>query len=55
MKWINDVFYGDKKIAGMLCLSSNQGKETYLTVGIGVNLNSSPLETGICLKDILKR
>ena len=55
LKWINDVFYGDKKIAGMLCLSSNQGKETYLTVGIGVNLNSSPLETGICLKDILKR
>ena len=22
LKWINDVFYKDKKIAGMLCLSS---------------------------------
>ena len=22
LKWINDVFYGDKKIAGMLCQSS---------------------------------
>ena len=55
LKWINDVFYGDKKIAGMLCQSSVQGDEKYLTVGIGINLNTSPIESGISLQEILKQ
>ncbi|MBR6564915.1 MAG: biotin--[Clostridia bacterium] len=40
IKWVNDVYLEDKKVAGILCESSidSAGKTAYLIVGIGVNL-----------------
>ena len=54
IKWINDVHYMNKKVSGTLCQCENLGGENYLTLGIGVNLNQSPIEgTSTCLKEIL--
>ena len=38
IKWVNDVYYGEKKLAGILCeaLSGADGPE-YVAVGIGIN------------------
>lgn len=38
MKWINDVFVNEKKIAGVLCTSEGD----YVSIGIGVNINVIP-------------
>ena len=40
LKWPNDVVWGEKKIAGILCESSFLGdRPSYVIVGIGVNVN----------------
>ena len=40
IKWPNDIYWKDKKIAGMLIESDIQGKEIlHSIIGIGVNLN----------------
>lgn len=40
VKWPNDVYVGNKKIAGMLINNTIQGKEIMFTVvGIGININ----------------
>lgn len=36
LKWVNDVMYKDKKVAGILCKSPRRGE--YL-IGIGINYN----------------
>ena len=54
IKWINDVYYQEKKVSGVLCTCTNIGSTSFLSMGLGVNLNSSPVEdTSICLKEIL--
>ncbi len=57
LKWINDVFIQGKKVSGVLVACQNghfkSGKPCFrLDIGIGVNLNSSPLEGSACLKDL---
>lgn len=57
LKWINDVFINGKKVSGVLVACQNghfkSGKPCFrLDIGIGVNLNSSPLEESTCLKQI---
>lgn len=43
----------DKKISGALCACSTTGNTNFLSLGIGVNLNSSPVpEISTCLKEI---
>ena len=44
LKWINDIFFDDKKIGGVLCTSSKSmdGRYYDLSVGIGVNINVTP-------------
>lgn len=40
IKWPNDIYVGDKKIAGILIENSVKGRTLYATVaGIGLNLN----------------
>lgn len=57
LKWINDVFINGRKVSGVLVACQNghfkSGKPCFrLDIGIGVNLNSSPLEGSTCLKQI---
>ena len=45
IKWVNDVYYGEKKLAGILCEAQfGPGDDTpeYVVVGIGINLKSRP-------------
>jgi BirA family biotin operon repressor/biotin-[acetyl-CoA-carboxylase] ligase len=41
--WPNDVFRGDRKVAGILCeMSADQEKVAWAVAGIGVNVRSAP-------------
>lgn len=52
IKWINDVFVDGRKISGVL-VNFQQDGGYRLDIGIGVNLNSCPLEGARCLKDVI--
>ena len=53
IKWINDVHHLNRKLSGTLCTCTNIDTASFSSIGIGVNLNSSPLaDTSICLRDI---
>ena len=42
-KWINDLFFEDKKVGGILCESSNAPNGGfYLSIGVGINLTNCP-------------
>lgn len=41
-KWPNDVYIGDRKVAGILLTARNCGPEVVLIAGIGVNLARPP-------------
>ena len=41
IKWPNDVYVGDKKIAGILCESIPNKESLSLIIGIGININST--------------
>ncbi|MEM0928543.1 MAG: biotin--[acetyl-CoA-carboxylase] ligase [Pseudomonadota bacterium] len=45
LKWPNDVLMADEKVAGILSSFVQQGTDTALIIGIGVNLASPPSET----------
>lgn len=48
IKWPNDLLFGNKKIAGILCEASVQGSQVdYVLVGIGVNLREAPSLTDL--------
>ena len=38
LKWPNDLYVGRRKLAGVLAESRTQGGDTYLALGIGVNV-----------------
>lgn len=41
IKWVNDIYLGDKKVAGILCETHNdKNGEPFIVLGIGVNLYS---------------
>ena len=42
LKWVNDVYFGDDKVCGILTKGSSQGKKFIVSMGIGVNLNVAP-------------
>lgn len=39
IKWVNDIYAGNKKIAGILCEAVDVGGERGIIVGVGINLN----------------
>ncbi|QQL49284.1 biotin--[acetyl-CoA-carboxylase] ligase [Mucilaginibacter ginkgonis] len=60
IKWPNDIYYGDKKLGGILIENSLQGtKINYSVVGIGLNINQETfpphLPGAISLYKILHR
>lgn len=41
IKWVNDLFLGGKKLAGILCESHIDNGKVYYLIGIGINLRSA--------------
>ncbi len=53
IKWPNDIFYGDKKLGGILIESMiSNGQMSYSFIGIGLNINQTefnlPNATSLC-------
>ncbi len=56
LKWVNDIFLDEKKVAGVLVQTQQLGKNYYMSVGIGVNVNVDPKENNsTSLQAYLKR
>ncbi len=47
LKWPNDLYLGRRKLAGILAESRTQGEQTYLAVGIGLNVLGSAQTLGV--------
>ena len=48
IKWVNDLYYNDKKVCGILTEAVSSGQSTHVIVGIGINLNTTHFPTDIC-------
>ena len=43
LKWPNDLLFNEKKIGGILCENgTDQGKQPFVVIGIGLNVNTAP-------------
>lgn len=49
IKWPNDVYLDNQKIAGILVNSTSYGKKVIMTIGIGINVSNS--KPTLCLND----
>jgi len=38
IKWVNDLYYVGKKVCGILCESVCRDQESYILIGIGINI-----------------
>jgi BirA family transcriptional regulator, biotin operon repressor / biotin---[acetyl-CoA-carboxylase] ligase len=47
VKWPNDLYVGRQKLAGVLAEARTQAHDSYLAVGIGINVRGSADELGI--------
>lgn len=47
LKWPNDLYVRRRKLAGILSESRTQGDETYVAVGIGLNVLGDPSKLGV--------
>ena len=41
IKWVNDLYYNKKKVCGILTEAITLGAQTYVIVGIGINLDTA--------------
>ena len=41
IKWVNDLYYNQKKICGILTEAVSAGESTHVIVGIGINLDTA--------------
>ena len=41
IKWVNDLYYNEKKVCGILTEAVSAGKHTHVIVGIGINLDTA--------------
>ena len=62
IKWVNDIYIGPKKIAGILCEALSDKEQKGIIVGIGVNftLNKGEVPQELrgkigCLRDVAKK
>ena len=47
LKWPNDLYVGRRKLAGVLSEARSQGEQTYVAVGVGINVLGSAAEVGV--------
>jgi BirA family biotin operon repressor/biotin-[acetyl-CoA-carboxylase] ligase len=47
LKWPNDLYVGRRKIGGILTEARTQGEDTYVAVGVGLNVLGSPESLGV--------
>ena len=47
LKWPNDLYVGKRKLAGVIAESRTQGDDTYLALGIGINVAGPAEELGV--------
>jgi len=47
LKWPNDLYAGRRKLAGVIAESRTQGDETYVAIGIGINVLGASAELGV--------
>lgn len=40
---MNDIFLGDRKVSGVLLKSDIYGEDVIVQIGVGINLNTSPI------------
>ena len=43
LKWINDIFMGNKKVGGILIRNNIIDNTFYTQIGIGINVNKAPV------------
>jgi biotin-[acetyl-CoA-carboxylase] ligase BirA-like protein len=53
IKWPNDILFAGYKLAGILCECRTSNDKENIIIGIGLNLNSSPLENSTCLAEVI--
>lgn len=46
LKWPNDLWLGDRKVAGILIETASVGQERYVVIGVGINVET-PAVTGL--------
>ena len=47
LKWPNDLYVGRKKLGGVVAESRTQGEDTWLAVGVGVNVLGTAASLGV--------
>jgi BirA family biotin operon repressor/biotin-[acetyl-CoA-carboxylase] ligase len=47
LKWPNDLYVGRRKLAGVIAESRTQGEETYIAVGVGLNVLGRGADLGV--------
>jgi BirA family biotin operon repressor/biotin-[acetyl-CoA-carboxylase] ligase len=47
LKWPNDLYVGRRKLGGILTEARTQGEDTYVAVGVGLNVLGSPETLGV--------
>ncbi len=47
LKWPNDLYVGRDKLAGVIAESRTQGEDTYIAVGIGINVLGTAHALGV--------
>lgn len=47
LKWPNDLYVGKRKLGGVIAESRTQGDETYVAIGIGVNVKGAASALGV--------
>ena len=41
IKWVNDLYYNQKKVCGILTEAISMGTQTHIIVGVGINLDTA--------------
>jgi BirA family transcriptional regulator, biotin operon repressor / biotin---[acetyl-CoA-carboxylase] ligase len=47
LKWPNDLYVGRRKLAGLLSEARTQGEDTYVAIGIGLNVLGTAASVGV--------